>query len=392
MKSLISIFVFLLVSVCGMAQEITYQTFIYTSDDLSDEIAHQSEERDTRGYMGDLFNAALDATKGIASGYVVSFFDLGVNAIGSLITRNERLKKEWEETVKAENVFQTQISTVSEINDFYSDTSFDGAMDPKGMRFDGIGCMRKKGNDTVFYISCHIDRTKIDRIINHSKFELVLDTLIISPEHSNLPNTTLGIPFSFEERKNFTLSMKIKIISSWMNEIVQLQKNQELGEFNINIPVDEKQLDNRGFFRYVRKADEAPAYKVVGESFIVPRSFMGYRDENDNYHNSWGTGEYKLSIQLTETCDVTDKYRENWKEDRKRRKDLQKKKGFLASSWQMISSQRWDELSKSWVITTLKAPVGIISKDVIDKLGLETEAASKATAPSSAATAKPMNK
>ena len=155
-------------------------------------------------------------------------FDLGVNAIGSLITRNERLKKEWEETVKAENVFQTQISTVSEINDFYSDTSFDGAMDPKGMRFDGIGCMRKKGNDTVFYISCHIDRTKIDRIINHSKFELVLDTLIISPEHSNLPNTTLGIPFSFEERKNFTLSMKIKIISSWMNEIVQLQKNQNL--------------------------------------------------------------------------------------------------------------------------------------------------------------------
>lgn len=150
MKSLISIFVFLLVSVCGMAQEITYQTFIYTSDDLSDEIARQSEERDTRGYMGDLFNAALDATKGIASGYVVSFFDLGVNAIGSLITRNERLKKEWEETVKAENVFQTQISTVSEINDFYSDTSFDGAMDPKGMRFDGIGCVRKKGNDTVF--------------------------------------------------------------------------------------------------------------------------------------------------------------------------------------------------------------------------------------------------
>ena len=61
MKSLISIFVFLLVSVCGMAQEITYQTFIYTSDDLSDEIARQSEERDTRGYMGDLFNAALDA-------------------------------------------------------------------------------------------------------------------------------------------------------------------------------------------------------------------------------------------------------------------------------------------------------------------------------------------
>ena len=327
--------------------------------------------------MGDLFNAALDATKGIASGYVVSFFDLGVNAIGSLITRNERLKNEWEEVVKAENMFQTQISTVSEINDFYSNTSFDGAMDPKGMRFDGIGCMRKEGNDTVFYISCHIDRTKIGRIINHSKFELVLDTLIISPEHSNLPNTTLDIPFSFKERKNFTFSMNIKLISSWMNEIVQLQKDQELGEFNINIPVDEKLLDSKGFLRYVRHADEVSAYKVLGESFIVPRSFMGYRDENDNYKNSWGTGEYKIAIQLTEKCDVTDQYRERWKEDRKHRKNLQKKQGFLALSWQTISNQRWDELSKSWVITTLKAPAEMLSKDVIEKLGLEAVTTSK---------------
>lgn len=377
MRNFILIFIWVLTSVHVMSQEVTYQTFIYTSDDLSEEIAHKSEGRNTRGYMGDLFNAALDATKGIASGYVVSFFDLGVNAIGSLITRNERLKNEWEEVVKAENMFQTQISTVSEINDFYSNTSFDGAMDPKGMRFDGIGCMRKEGNDTVFYISCHIDRTKIGRIINHSKFELVLDTLIISPEHSNLPNTTLDIPFSFKERKNFTFSMNIKLISSWMNEIVQLQKDQELGEFNINIPVDEKLLDSKGFLRYVRHADEVSAYKVLGESFIVPRSFMGYRDENDNYKNSWGTGEYKIAIQLTEKCDVTDQYRERWKEDRKHRKNLQKKQGFLALSWQTISNQRWDELSKSWVITTLKAPAEMLSKDVIEKLGLEAVTTSK---------------
>lgn len=36
------------------------------------------------------------------------------------------------------------------MNDFYKETSFDGALDPKGMRFDGIGCLRKEGNDTVF--------------------------------------------------------------------------------------------------------------------------------------------------------------------------------------------------------------------------------------------------
>lgn len=374
MKKSIIILLCLFWTLYSKAQGVEYQTFIYTSDELADEIAKQSEELGTsRGYLGDLFNVSKEAVKGIASGYVTSLIDLGVNAIGALLTRNSRLKEEWEETVKQENVYQTQISTVSEVNDFYKQTSFDGAMDPKGMRFDGIGCLRKENKDTVFYISCHIDRSKINRIINHSKFELVLDTLIISPTHSNLPNSSLDIPFSFEERKNFTLSMNIKLLSSWMNEIVQLQKNQELGEFSINIPVDQSVLDNKGYLHYVRNANDAPAYKVLGESFIVPRSYMGYRDENDNYKNSWGTGEYKLDITLKETCDVTDQYRSKWKEDRKRRKEMQPKEKFFASSWQTISNQRWDELTKSWVITTLKAPASIITKDVIDKLGLTAD-------------------
>ena len=370
---------FLLFSLCaclqGSAQQVEFKTFIYTSNDLGEEIARHSElvNRKDRGYLGDLFNASKESLKGIASGYVTSFIDLGVNAIGSLLTRNARLKEEWEETVKAENIYKTKISTVSEINDFYKEASFEGAMDPKGMRFDGIGCLRLEDNDTVFYLSCHIDRSKIDRIVKHSKFELVLDTLIVSPTHSNLPNTYLDLPYSFAERDNFTLSMNIKLISSWMNEIVQLQKNQELGAFVLNVPVDPEELDEKGFLRYVRNRDEKPVYKIVGESFIVPRSYMGYRDKDDNYKNIWGTGEYKLEIELKETCDVTEQYRENWKKDRKRRKKLMEKESIWENGWQTISNQRWDELAQSWVITTLQAPAGIITKDVIDKLGLAPE-------------------
>lgn len=370
---------FLLFSLCvclqGSAQQVEFKTFIYTSNDLGEEIARHSElvNRKDRGYLGDLLNASKESLKGIASGYVTSFIDLGVNAIGSLLTRNARLKEEWEETVKAENIYKTKISTVSEINDFYKEASFEGAMDPKGMRFDGIGCLRLEDNDTVFYLSCHIDRSKIDRIVKHSKFELVLDTLIVSPTHSNLPNTYLDLPYSFAERDNFTLSMNIKLISSWMNEIVQLQKNQELGAFVLNVPVDPEELDEKGFLRYVRNRDEEPVYKIVGESFIVPRSYMGYRDKDDNYKNIWGTGEYKLEIELKETCDVTEQYRENWKKDRKRRKKLMEKESIWENGWQTISNQRWDELAQSWVITTLQAPAGIITKDVIDKLGLAPE-------------------
>jgi hypothetical protein len=43
---------------------------------------------------------------------------------------------------------------------------------------------------------------------------------------------------------------------------------------------------------------------------------------------------------------------------------------LMEQSWQMISSQKWDELAQSWVITTLKAPVSKISTDVINGLGL----------------------
>ena len=357
----------------SQAQTVTYKTYIYTSEELGSEISKLNDERDSsRGYLGDLFSSASGAAKGIAGGYIASFIDLGVNTIGSLLTRNSRRKKEWEEAVKKENVFQTKITTVSEMSDFYDAPSFDGAMDPKGMRFDGIGCMRMEGNDTLFYASFHIDRSKLHRIINHSKFELVLDTLILSPQHSNLPNTQLSIPYSFEERKNFTLSMDITVSSSWMNEIVQLQKNQELGKFNLNIPVSPEMLDSEGFLRYVRHGDEAPRYKVSGECFIVPRSYMGFRDEKENFKDSWGTGEYKLAIDIKESCEVTDQYRANWKADYKHRKEMSKKDiGLLERSWQVVSKQDWNEITRSWVITTLKAPADYISKDVIDKLDLK---------------------
>ncbi|MBR3472414.1 MAG: hypothetical protein IKH22_07515 [Prevotella sp.] len=371
-------FIFFVLSFChAVAQpssQSQYKTFVYTSDELANEISRMNGERDaSRGYLGDLFTTTKNSMKGIASGYVTSFFDIGVNAIGALVTRNARHKKEWEEAVKKENVFQTVINSVSEMSDFYDDTSFDGAMDPKGMRFNGIGCLRTEGRDTMFYISCHIDRSKLYRIINHSKFELVLDTLIISPQHSNLPNTQLSIPYSFAERKNFTLSMKITLSSSWMNEIVQLQKNQELGTFTINIPVDQSLLDDSGFLRYMRHEDEAPRYQVMGESFIVPRSYMGFRDERDNFRDCWGTGEYKLSIDIKETCDVTEQYRANWKQDYKHRKEMARQNqqlGIVEQSWQLVSKQDWDEIAKTWVITTLKAPAQQISSDVINKLGL----------------------
>lgn len=358
--------------------QVTYETFIYTSDALSSEIQALSADRASErgGYMAGLADAWKGAAKSIASNYVTSFIDLGVNAIGALVTRPSRLKQEWEDAVKAESTFETQFGTVSELNDFYSVPSFDGAMDPKGMRFNGIGCLRRdERGDTVFYLSCHVDPAKLHRIVDHSKFELVLDTLILCPSRSNLPNTALPLPFYFRQRGSYRLGLTMRLTSSWINELTLLQKDQELGCFTLDVPVDSAQVDASGRYRYVRGLTPGTPLAIRGESFIVPRSFMGYRDEADQYRNSWGTGQYKLAITLKETCDITDTYRDDWRADRKRRKRLVPKEGWLDAAWQVIESQRWDELSKQWIITTLSAPADIITDDLLEKLHLSPAAA-----------------
>lgn len=354
------------------AQNVTvYKTFIYTSEDLADDIQRVNDSQDdTRRFDVDLLNATIGAAKGIGAGYISTFVDLGVNALGNLITWNARQKKEWEEMIKEENVWSTKITSVQDVKDFYRKPSTAGALDPLNMNFDGIGCMRMVDNDTVFFISCHIDRSKLNRIVNHSKFELVLDTLIVSPLHSNLPNTQLPIDFSFEERKDFNLSMNIKLTSSWFTDAIELHNDALLGEFNITVPIKKEDVDSRGFVKYIRPADEPSKYPVIGESFIVPRSYMGYRDSNGRYKNIWGTGQYKLDIELRETCDITPEYRANWKADRKKRKKMMPSENFFSSVWQTISSQEWDEITKSWVITTISAPADVLSNEIINKMGL----------------------
>ena len=369
----------------SLAQTAEFKTFVYTSDQLYKDIKRVNDSQDkdpTRRFGAEVASSTLNAGKGIASGYITSFLDLGVNAIASLVTSKAKHKSEWLQTVQEENSWSTTISNVDEIKDFYKTPSESGALDPQGMTFDGIGCMRTEGSDTVFFISCHIDRSKLNRIVNHSKFELVLDTLIISPSHSNLPNTDLDIDYSFKQRNNFNLSVTIKVTSSWFTDAIELHNNEQLGEFTINIPVNEEDLDSRGFLRYVRPEGDVSKYKVKGESFIIPRSYMGYR-EGDYFHNIWGTGQYNLSIELKETCGITEEYKNDWQADRKQRKRMQKekenKRGFFPTVWQTISKQDWDDIAQQWVITTLSAPAGVISEEMIEVMGLSTSSSSSST-------------
>ncbi len=351
-------------SITAFGQPESYKTSIYTSDELAKEIQTAFDEKQSRSLSGDMLNAGIQAAAGIGTGYISTAVNLGVNFIGDLVTKRVDEHKEWEAEIKKESSYATSINTLAELNDFYDTISFDGPMDPKGMRFNGIGCLKMIDKDTSFFMSCHINKDKINRIVDHSKFELVLDTLIINPFNSNLPNTNLDIPFSFEQRGNFTLNITFNISSSWMDQLPQMNKDQALGSFSLNVPVSAKELDEDGMFRYVRTENETPKYNVVGESFIVPRSYMSIRDQENKMRHTWGTGEYKLSMMITETCGVSKQYSDNWRSDYKNRKKLKPKSTLLEGTWKVVTSQKWDEISKTWVITTLKAPADVLNKQI----------------------------
>lgn len=378
MKKFTITFVAVLFAVAASAQSVSYTAFVYTDESLSNEIQKCSDQlgsqkNSNRGVLGDMLkDATINAAKGIASSHITSAFDLGVQSIASLITRRQRIKQEWKNTVEAENVFSTRIHTLSGLSDFYSTTSLSSPMDPTGMKFNGIGAIRKNGNDTLFYISMHIDRNKINRIVEHSMFELVLDTLIISPTHSNLPNSSFDTAFLWEDRDNYNMTISISITSSWMNELTQIFRDELLGEFYLSLPVKKHELDSNGFLRYVRHENQQSKYDILGCSFIVPRSYSGYLDSKGDAHPAWGTGEYQVSIDIKETCSLTKEYRNNWKKNRRARKKAARH-GFnpVSTAWQYVTSQNWDEITQSWVITILQAPADVLSQEVIKDLKLE---------------------
>jgi hypothetical protein len=351
-----------------------YETKIYTSEKMGELLKREYRKPKTdseRGIAKDAALAALNAGKGIAGGYVSALVDVGVNALVGLMTQNSTNKQAWEDAVKAENTYIETLATLEPINNFYSEPSFDGPLDPAGMNFYGIGCVRTEGEDTTFYISTHIDESKISRIINHSKFELSLDTLIIDPCKLDLPNSNFpDAAFSFDERKNLQITVEMQIVSSWITYAPQLQTNQQLGSFTVNIPVSEKDLDADGKLRYIRKSGENARYKITGESFIIPRSFMGYRDDDGKYQDSWGTGDYDLQIKITESCGITENFRKQWKTDWKRRKAAKDDENFVRRSWQLVSSQKWDKITQQWVLTTIKAPADMLTDEILGELNL----------------------
>lgn len=261
-------------------------------------------------FTGAFTQKTVDASKDIIG--------MGISYLANVIKGD---RERWYALAEQHCHYNHVLSAESAIDDFYALPSTKGAMDPENLKFSGFGCKSYieltdyPGEGIgVFYIYCKMRRDTavgIKHIVNHSKFLVELDTLIFNPRFCNLPNDSTGSVesrFDFAKRKDLTFQLKVRIFSSWMNQATMIMQDQQLGEFTITARIDKSKLNENGLF-VLDKND--PDYKklvsIEGDCFIVPRSFTGTTDAN-NYRPAWGTGQYRVEMEISENCGIIDDY------------------------------------------------------------------------------------
>lgn len=261
-------------------------------------------------------------------GITSSFQQKTINATSNLVSlgvdyikkalKNKR--KEWYRRAEEQCYYHKTLSTERQINNFYALPSTKGAMDPENMKFEGFGCknyiqVMDGSNDGVgvFYIFCKIRRDSIglQHIINHGKFLVEIDSLIINPKYCDLPNDSTGSVdsrFSFEKRDNLSLQFDMRLYSSWMNQAIMYTENKLLGGFTIYINVDKNKLNQNGLFVYDKNdPDFKNLVNIYGDCYIVPRSYTGTND-GVTHQPTWGTGQYRIEMEISEQCSIVDSY------------------------------------------------------------------------------------
>ena len=256
--------------------------------------------------------------KSMLAGGIASVMNVVGTEIINLIELRSKQHKAWLEMRQKECLFMDSLQSVKGQSDFYEKPSNYGPLDPTNMNFDGITLQTSRNGKDVLRMVCHIDTTRFDHLFLHSKFYLVVDSIVYHPYESFLPNlkaNRISKPqkgasqdekdywntisrFSFDEQGSPTLNIRIDVSSSWINELVQVYQDVKLGSFSLNIPIREQDLQDSV---YVYSREEAlrlhrPTIDMMGDCFVVPRSYMPVSATSP----SWGTGEYKMKVVLTE--------------------------------------------------------------------------------------------
>lgn len=344
------------------------------------------KEQSNRGWK-ELGESILKSYKSVLTQKTVSatsgLIDLGVSFISEMVHKNSNDFNEWIKAKQEQCTYNKKLSTSESINDFYYTPSTSGALDPYNLKFNGFSCRNfievespdsmkqngKRAGHDAYYLSCKLrtDSLGMAHMANHSKFLLEVDTLIFYPEFCNIPKLER---YDTTKYTNLELNINVNIYSSWINEAVMVMSDQKLGTFNIKAKIDPKvfkPIDGEYAFFYTKNDSQLANYvSTTGESFIVPRSFVGTSSEP-----LWGTGEYRIEMEVFETCQLKAEHyikieelgnveavnfanlpgykkweKEVWKSELKKMKSRKKGDSFLKNAFTVIKTAY---LGHNWV-------------------------------------------
>lgn len=260
------------------------------------------------GYGSALTQNTVNATSNVLS--------LGISYLTEAFKSHQ---SEWYCAAQQQCVYKKSLKSETKIDDFYALPSAVGAMDPMNLKFKGFGCRhylevkdRPGEGKEVFFLFCKLrtDSIGIAHIVNHSKFLVEIDSLMFNPTYCNLPNDSTGSVnsrFDFDKRKDLTFKVTVKVYSSWINEAILVTSDQLLGEFVIMAKIDKDVMKDSMFVYDKHDPRFEKLVNISGDSFVVPRSFSGTND-GKTYARSWGTGQYRLEMEIEENCKINDEY------------------------------------------------------------------------------------
>lgn len=333
-----------------------------------------------RGILTDLATGYLSLGTSTLLSASKSVLDLGIGMVKEAV-RDKR--PDWQEAVRQESTFIKFLPMQTQILDFYGKPSNNGALDPMDMKFNGFGCRQTiTVNDTdgkpeekeVFYLSCRLrdDEAGLARMLNHAKFEVVVDELRFNPYLCNLPNDSVNanpatrVDFSFVNRKNLTFKVDVKVSSSWINQAIQVHDNVTLGNFTITALIDPEKLNADGVFTYKadNPEDKSKMVSMTGDSFIVPRSYIG-TDDLESASDTWGTGQYRVDMLISESCQINEDYytenkngKKSWRKERWNPEwQIIRKRTPRQNVWQQVSNTITKDFKGNQWITTLTEPL-----------------------------------
>lgn len=365
---------------------------VETRAEITETMSRLKGTDEDRGIIADIGSA-------VGMGLVSGLVEAVVSETYNLAQYRKKQKQEWMRMIQNENNFTDSITSIKGLKDFYSSSSHIGALDPSNINFDGIEIRGMRNGQQVIYMSCSIDRDKLDNMFQHSKFNLVLDSLAFNPYICHLPNVTAngirtmkeikkgkasvvgdtilrpgtgGNGFSFDERNNLRVAIDFSIYSSWINQAVQVHKNVELGKFNFTISIPENTLGTYTYSRLkiMNEAKKLPENErtmflqnnlvtIEGDSFVVPRSFMPL----DTGQPMWGTGEYNIKVKVRESCQFADNSEKakHWHEDYKRLRQMQNRSGEVQEYFKTL----WNQYGNTLVKTSYKTALSTTANDLL---------------------------